>query len=37
MSNYFEKNTKKDCNGCGIWQVPLFSDNGILQSAKGVA
>ena len=21
----------------GLWQVPLFSDNGVLQSAKGVA
>lgn len=37
MGNYYNKIIETKPGITGLWQVPLFSDKGILQSAKGVA
>lgn len=37
MGKYYEDIIKTKPGLTGYWQVPLFSDKGILQSAKGVA
>lgn len=37
MVGYYEDIIKTKPGLTGYWQVPLFSDKGILQSAKGVA
>ena len=37
MGIYYNDIIKTKPGLTGLWQVPLFSDNGILQSAKGVA
>ena len=37
MGNYYKYIIQCKPGITGYWQVPLFSDKGILQSAKGVA